>query len=216
MTSSSRATPASHLRLAVLLLAAGEGSRMGGHPKALLRNDGQTLLQRFSSSIQVFTPTQYIVVTGFHAEAIESEIEKLNSSLAHPIKVIQNPAPERGHSSSIRLGLESLMEEFDALLVALSDQPSIGIREIQELLDTFIKRENGEEIILPMVEGMRGNPVLFSRKAISEVLATPGMVCREYMDAHPDQVKTMLTSNQAFVMDVDTLEDIQTHKLSLT
>lgn len=216
MTSSSPSTQALHLRLAVLLLAAGEGSRLGTHPKALLRKDGHTLLQRFSSAIQVFAPSEYIVVTGFHAESIESEIERLNPSLAYSIKVIQNPNPERGQASSVRLGLESLKGAFDVLLVALSDQPEIGAREVQELLDTFRKLEIGEEIILPMVEGERGNPVLFSRKAISEVLATPGMACREYMDAHSDQVRVMLTSNRAFVMDVDSLEDIQLHKLSLT
>lgn len=216
MTSSSPSTPASRLRLAVLLLAAGEGSRLGTHPKALLRKDGQTLLQRFSSAIQGLAPTEYIVVTGFHAGAIEFEIEKLNASLAHPIKVIQNPAPEKGHASSVRLGLESLKWEFDVLLVALSDQPEIGVKEIQELLDSFLLREVGEEIILPMVEGRRGNPVLFSQKAISEILAIPGMVCRKYMDSHPQLVQAMLTSNQAFVLDIDTPEDIQRHKLSLS
>ena len=216
MTSSSPSTQASHLRLAVLLLAAGEGSRLGTHPKALLRKDGQTLLGLFSSAIQGFAPTEYIVVTGFHAKTIESEVQKLNASLAHPIRVIQNPAPVKGHSSSVRLGLESLKGEFDVLLVALSDQPEIGVREVQELLDAFLKRESREEIILPMVEGRRGNPVLFSRKAVAEILANPGMVCREYMDAYPDKVRAMLTSNQAFVMDVDTPEDIQHHKLSLT
>jgi molybdenum cofactor cytidylyltransferase len=216
MTSSSPSAQAKPLRLAVLLLAAGEGSRLGTHPKALLRKDGQTLLRLFSIAIQEFTPTEYIVVTGFHAQAIKSEIESLNGSLAYPIEAIQNPDPERGQASSVRLGLESLEGEFDVLLVALSDQPTIGMKEVQELLDEFLKRKIGEEIILPMVEGKRGNPVLFSRKAVAEILAIPGMVCRKYMDAHPDQVRAVLTSNQAFVMDVDTPEDIQLHKLSLT
>ena len=116
----------------------------------------------------------------------------------------------------MRLGLESIKEEFDVLLVALSDQPEVGVREVRELLVAFLNRETGKEIILPMMEGRRGNPVLFSRKAIAEILATPGMVCRKYMDTHPDKVRAMLTSNQAFVMDVDTPEDIQQHKLSLT
>jgi CTP:molybdopterin cytidylyltransferase MocA len=216
MTKSSLPTQVAPLRLAVLLLAAGEGSRLGKHPKALIRKDGLTLLQRFSSVIQELVPTEYIVVTGYHSEVIGSEIERLNLSLTHLIKVIQNPAPERGHASSVRLGLESFKGVFDVLLVALSDQPEIGVREVQELMDTFLRRETGKEIILPIAEGKRGNPVLFSQKAISEILAIPGMVCREYMDAHPDQVRPMLTSNRAFVMDVDTLEDIQLHKLSLT
>lgn len=215
MTSSNPFTPASQLRLAVLLLAAGEGSRLGAHPKALLSRDGQTLLQRFSDAIQGFNLIECIAVTGFHAEAIGSAIANLNPLLAYPIRTVQNPLPERGQPSSVRLGLESLQMNFDVLLVALSDQPEIGAAEVQELLDEFIKRETGEEIILPMVEGKRGNPVLFSYKVVSDMLNAPDMVCRAYMDSHPPRVRVLHTSNQAFVMDVDTPEDIQHYKLSL-
>jgi len=215
MTSSSLSTQTSPLRLAVLLLAAGEGSRLGSHPKALLGKDGQTLLERFSNAIQEFSLIEYLVVTGFHTEAIYSEVAKLNASLACPIKAIQNPIPERGQSSSVRLGLESLQGSFDVLLIALSDQPEVGVKEVQELLDEYDKREGSQEIILPVVKGKRGNPVLFSRKAVMDVLASPDMVCRKYMDTYPDLVRLMPTSNEAFVMDVDTPEDIQKHNLSL-
>ncbi|MCF8166501.1 MAG: nucleotidyltransferase family protein [Rhodoferax sp.] len=213
MTSSSPSAHDSQLRIAALLLAAGEGSRLGSHPKALLHRDGKTLLELFSSAIQGFSPVECIVVTGFHAQLIESEIAKMNTSLTHPMKIIRNGSPEEGQPSSVRLGLESLRTNFDALLVALSDQPEVGAKEIQELLDEYTKREVGQEIILPMVDGKRGNPVLFSYKAVLDVLAQPGMVCRDYMDSHPDKIRAMHTSNQAFVMDVDTPEDIQRHKL---
>lgn len=213
MTSSSPSAHDSQLRIAALLLAAGEGSRLGSHPKALLHRDGKTLLELFSSAIQGFSPVECIVVTGFHAQLIESEIAKMNTSLTHPMKIIRNGSPEEGQPSSVRLGLESLRTNFDALLVALSDQPEVGAKEIQELLDEYTKREVGQEIILPMVDGKRGNPVLFSYKAVLDVLAQSGMVCRDYMDSHPDKIRAMHTSNQAFVMDVDTPEDIQRHKL---
>ncbi len=215
MTSSSPSAAASELRLAVLLLAAGEGSRLGVHPKALICKEGHTLLRRFSSAIQGFKPVEYIVVTGFHSQAIEAEMESINASLVCSMRMIQNPAPEKGQPSSVRLGLESLREEFDVLLVALSDQSEVGKKEVQELLDEYLKRVSGQEIILPMVGGKRGNPVLFSRKAVSDILASPGMVCRIYMDAQPSKVKAMHTSNKAFVVDVDTPEDIQRYKLSL-
>ena len=215
MTSSSPSAQAKQLRLAVLLLAAGEGSRLGSHPKALLHRDGETLLQRFSNSTQGFHPVEYLTVTGFHAQAIASEVAHLNTRLEYPIRTVQNLSPERGQASSVRLGLESLKSEFDVLLVALSDQPEIGGAEIQDLLDEYVKRGASEEMILPIVNGKRGNPVLFSHKAISDVLKTPDMVCRAYMDAHPKQVRIMNTSKQAFVMDVDTPDDILRHKLSL-
>lgn len=214
MTRSGASAQIPKLRLAVLLLAAGEGSRLGSYPKLLLCKDGQTLLQRFSNAIEKLSPVEYLVVTGFHAQAIESEIAKLNTSLFHPIKAIRNCAPERGQSSSVRLGLQSLQADFDVLLVALSDQPEVGENEIQELLIAFSQRNSGEEIILPMVNGQRGNPVLFSAQAVLDVLAIPDMVCRTFMDAHPSQIRTLHTCNQAFVLDVDTPADIQKHQLS--
>ena len=216
MTSSNLITQTPSLRLAVLLLAAGEGSRLGGHPKALLRRNGQTLLERFSKAIQGFNPVECIAVTGFHAQAIESELTKLNKTLNHPIKSIRNATPEKGQPSSVRLGLESLQSEFDVLLVALSDQPEIGEKEIEELLGVFSERNSGEEIILPLVNGKRGNPVLFSKVAVLNTLKASEGVCRIYMDSHPEQVRIMDTENPAFVMDVDTPEDIHRYKLSLS
>ncbi len=215
MTSSSPSSQDSKLRIAVLLLAAGEGSRLGCYPKALLHRDGKTLLERFSSAIQGLSLVEFIVVTGFHAQLIESEIAKMNASLAHPMKMIRNISPEEGQPSSVRLGLESLQADFDVLLLALSDQPEVGVKEIQELLDEYAKREDGQEIILPMVDERRGNPVLFSYQAVSDVLSNSDMVCRTYMDTHPNKIRFMDTTNQAFIMDVDTPEDIQRHNLNL-
>jgi len=203
------------LRLAVLLLAAGEGSRLGGHPKALLRKDGQTLLSRFANAIQGFNLVECIAVTGFHAEVIEFELAKINATLNHPIQSIRNLTPENGQPSSIRLGLESLQSDFDVLLVALSDQPEIGAKEVEALLDVFSQRDSGKEMILPMVGSERGNPVLFSAAAVFNILKVPALVCRTYMDAHPEQLRIMDTQNRAFVMDVDTPQDIQRYKLSL-
>ena len=205
-------------RLAVLLLAAGEGSRLGSYPKALLKKRGLTLLQRFMESIEGFSPVELIVVTGFHAEVIESTLDELAvlmpPKMSSVMKVCRNLEPARGQAASVRLGLESLQSEYDVLLVALSDQPEIEAAEIQDLLDAFSVRSTDQEMLLPMVGTRRGNPVLFSRKAINAILAIPGMTCRPYMDAHPAQVGQMQTHKQAFILDVDTPEDIQMHQLT--
>lgn len=216
MTSSNLIDQTPALRLAVLLLAAGEGSRLGGYPKALLRKEGQTLLERFSNAIQAFHLVECIAVTGFYAQAIESELTRLNAAFNFPIKFIRNASPEKGQSSSVRLGLESLQSEFDVLLVALSDQPEIDALAVAELLKEFSQRILGEEMILPMVNGKRGNPVLFSKVAVLNTLKVPALACRGYMDTHPEQVRILDTQNPAFVLDVDTPEDIRRFKLSLS
>ena len=216
MTSLGKPSPHPNLRLAVLLLAAGEGSRLGSIPKALLALEGQSLLKRFCLRVQVLSPIELLVVTGFHAPAMETEVFQLKRELGLSIDWVRNPNPELGQSSSVRIGLESLKGDYDVLLVALCDQPAIEASEIISLLDQFEKRSDQEEIILPMFGQQRGNPVLFSKKVIEDILAIPAMVCRPFMDQHPELVRVFETENEAFVLDVDTTADIQRFNLKQT
>ena len=201
------------LRLAILILAAGEGSRLGGYPKALLKKDGDTLLKRFISSTQTLCPIETLVVTGFYSEKIEAEIQLLQQEIKSPITWVQNLNPAMGQASSVRLGITSLKSDYDVLLIALCDQPNIGADEIDALLEQFNQLSKGQEIVLPMVNQQRGNPVLFSRRVMNQILTTPEMVCRSYMDQHPEIVHGFITDNQAYVLDVDTLSDIQKLRL---
>ena len=197
------------LRLAILLLAAGQGSRLGSHPKCLLKKSAHSLLKRFCDSAKALHTIELVVVTGFHAQIIEEHLQSFQKDLNLPIKVVRNPNPEKGQTSSIRLGLESIVSDYDVLLVALSDQPEIGSAEIEALLTEFQTKDVEQEIILPMVNGQRGNPVLFSKKSIEAILLIPDMVCRPYMDAHPEKVRQFSTHHQAYLEDVDTVKDMQ-------
>ena len=198
-----------NLRLAILVLAAGEGSRLGGFPKALLEQGGVSLLERFCKVAQQFSPVEILVVTGFYSNQIQQEILSFKQDLQAPINWINNSHPELGQSSSVRLGLESLKNHYDALLIALCDQPNIDAPELSELLWQFGDRVAGQEIVVPIFDGQRGNPVVFSKMVIEKILAIPGMVCRPYMDQHPELVKQFTSNTQAYVLDVDIEEDIQ-------
>jgi molybdenum cofactor cytidylyltransferase len=209
MTISSEPSKSPNLRLAVLILAAGEGSRLGGYPKALLKKGGDSLLKHFVQSIQTLEPLETLIVTGFYSDQIEAEINLIKPDLESPISRVKNPHPELGQASSVRLGLESLKSDYDVLLIALCDQPDIGAQEIESLLEQYKHKDSYQEIILPIVNGQRGNPVLFSKLVIKKVLAIPGMVCRPYIDQNPGLVKTFVSDNQAFVLDVDTQNDLE-------
>ena len=186
-----------NLKLAIVLLAAGEGSRMGSIPKALLRQDGKSLLETFCASVDMINPVEFLVVTGFHAQAIEAELKRVGKTTNAAITVIHNSKSDQGQGSS-----------------CLSDQPHITNQELVVLLEQFAGRKDTEEIVMPQVRGQRGNPVLFSRKAVEAILSMPNMVCRPYMDQHPDLVKIYETDHAAFILDVDTDADIQ--KLGIT
>ena len=204
----------SNLSLAIVLLAAGEGSRMGSIPKALLRKDGKTLLEHFCRAVEPLRPLEFTVVTGFHADAIEAELAKQGKALGLTMTVVRNHQAEQGQGSSVRLALESLHSQYDVLVVCLSDQPNISNQDLTRLLEQFAVRGPGKEMLMPQVNGQRGNPVLFSRKAVESILAIPNMVCRLYMDENPNLVKIFETDDLAFIQDVDTEVDVQ--KLGIT
>jgi CTP:molybdopterin cytidylyltransferase MocA len=208
MTSLGKQSGSSHLRLAVLLLAAGEGSRLGLTPKALLQQDDQSLLSRFCQAITAFAPIEFLVVTGFYADSIEAELVKLKQNLGLPITDVRNPHPQRGQASSVRLGLESLKSNYDVLLLALCDQPLVGAMEIDALLKQFEQRDQSTEVVLPMIGEQRGKPVVFSHQVITDILAIPKMVCRPFMDQHPELVQIFATDNLAYIADVDTEADL--------
>jgi len=166
-------------------------------------------------AIQPFNPAEFIVVTGFHGEVIEQSLAQMDSPFSRSIRFLRNPTPEVGQASSVRLGIEGVNSNFDALMIALSDQPAITSAEIGQLISAFSQRSPGKEIVLPIVDGQRGNPVLFSKKALQNTVAIPDLSCRAYMDAYPEQVQLWHTNNTAFVCDVDTPEDMKKYQLDL-
>ena len=210
MTLSSKFPAETDLRVAVILLAAGEGSRMGSVPKALLKKNGKSFLECFCTAASQLNPVECIIVTGFHASEIETTFDGFKNFDQLPARIVRNPQPERGQASSVRIGLEALSNDYDVLIMALCDQPNVSYDELRELLNQFKLRNANQEIILPAVNGQRGNPVLFSKKVVSEILAIPEMVCRPYMDTHTGLIHIFETENKAFIQDVDTPDDILT------
>jgi molybdenum cofactor cytidylyltransferase len=187
-------------KLAILLLAAGQGSRLGNIPKALLKKEGTPLIQHFWQELSALNPIESISVLGFYAEQIEPLAKQYS-------RVVINQQADKGHASSVRLGLESLHTNFDLLLIALVDQPRITQVSVELLLNAF--EAQGEEIdaLVPTYQGQRGNPILMRRRAVLEILKTPEQVCREWLDHNPHRTLFYETSRDEFIADVDTPVD---------
>jgi CTP:molybdopterin cytidylyltransferase MocA len=191
------------LRVGAVLLAAGEGARLGGVPKCLLRLQGVPLINRHLIALSGGGIDEVVVVTGYHYSEIEPAVETF------PVTVVRNPHPEAGQQSSVRLGLEALGAKFDIVLIVLADQPLLSSAEFTELISAFKKRPPGAAIVYPEVQGQRGNPVVFSGELIAELLATQQKIgCRKFIDDHPELVHKYNTDNDRFILDVDTPEDL--------
>jgi CTP:molybdopterin cytidylyltransferase MocA len=191
------------LRVGAVLLAAGEGSRMGGVPKCLLSLAGVPLINRHLVAMSGAGIDYVVVVTGHYSEQIEPAVETF------PVTIARNPEPDAGQQSSVRIGIESLGPKFDLVIVALADQPLIGSDDLTELISAFKKRPPGTQILYPQVNGQRGNPVLFAGELIADMLTSGTQVaCRKFIDEHPQLVHVHETRNDRFIVDLDTRDDI--------
>ena len=67
------------LRIGAVLLAAGEGARMGGVAKALIRLQGVPLIRRHLVALSGAGVDEVVVVTGHAHEAVQAQIQGFRS-----------------------------------------------------------------------------------------------------------------------------------------
>lgn len=138
-----------------LVLAAGMSTRFGADKLAALL-DGRPLLQHVldAAADAGLNPRVVVVAAG------RTELEWRGA------RPVVNPAPQRGMSSSLQVGLEALADEADVerVLVLLGDQPRVAGETIGLLLAQ--PRDPGRPIVVPRYSGgAPGNPVLLERVA---------------------------------------------------
>jgi len=191
------------LRIGAVLLAAGEGARMGGVAKSLIRLQGVPLINRQLIALSGAGVDEVVVVTGHEREAVEAQVQSF------PVTLAYNPAYAEGQQGSVRVGLAALNGNFDAVFIVLADQPLIGSGDLTELVAAFKKRPAGN-VVVPVVNGQRGNPILLDADARAQILASDtNLGCRHLIERQPELVHVHETSNTRFVTDLDTLDDVQ-------
>ena len=193
-------------RVGGLVLAAGAGRRMGYRPKCLLQLEGLSLLERQLQALSLAGVSPLGVVLGHHAGRILQE-GVLSRWAA---QAVLNPCPDEGHVSSLRMGLQAMPLGLDAVLVALADQPLITASSIQAVLQAFAQRPAGTQLLQPFVEGLPGNPVVFSTSVMAQILTGDTLLgVRQWQQANPDAVYRWATPDAHFRLDVDNEQDRQ-------
>ena len=117
------------------------------------------------------------------------------------MKVLYNPHPEQGISSSLRIGLEDSLDA-DACLFTVSDQPWLTFETIESLVQTFVS--SGKGIACVCSNGHLGNPCIFSKNYYRELLALTGDAGgKRVVAAHLDDTDLLEVSDRKELTDID-------------
>jgi len=198
-----RATPsAGEKRIAAVILAAGESRRMGGPNKLLARVREKPLVRIAAEAALRSRAKPVVVVTGHDAEAIRRTLDKL------AVRFVHNPAYAEGLSTSLRAGISSLGPEVDGAVVLLADMPRVTAATIDRLIEAF-QPEEGAAIVVPTVNGRRGNPVLWGRKYFADLASIRGDTGgRDLIAANRIAVRE-IEIGEAAAVDLDTPEALR-------
>jgi molybdenum cofactor cytidylyltransferase len=147
------------VKCSAILLTAGKSTRMGSL-KALLPWKGTTLLQHQLSQFHLSKVDQLIVVLGYQSTKLLPYLENVSAQL------VWNEHYEMGKTESIKKGLLSLNENTDCIMIASVDQP-VSQALIDAMVTQFI--ETKSKIIIPVYNGKRGHPILFSSELLEEL-----------------------------------------------
>ena len=190
------------MKLACLVTAAGNSTRFG-EDKLRLPVGGQPMgVHALDVLRQVPFSFRMLVTSADKGYLIEAARDR-------GFAVVINPAPERGMSSSVRLGTEHIVKggAYDGILYAVADQPGLSAATVERLSNAFF--EEPHRIWAPEAEGKRGNPVIFPAMLFDELLQVTGdRGGRQIIAAHPELLRTVSAAPEE-LKDIDTKEDIQ-------
>ncbi|WP_120498492.1 NTP transferase domain-containing protein [Kiloniella sp. EL199] len=191
-------------KVTAILLAAGQSRRMGPENKLLQEWHGKPLVKWVADNIDESKVGHTIVVTGHEAGLV---VESLQSN---DVEYVHNPDFSEGLSTSLIKGLMAVPADSDAVLICLGDMPSIHSTQLNQLIKSY-DPENGAAICVPTFEGKRGNPVLWSRSFIPEMLNLKGdSGARHLLGNYPGDLQEVPMENTSVLSDIDTPEALST------
>lgn len=189
--------------IAILILAAGESSRMTDHIKQLLPWKGITLLQNAIQQANATIAVETFVVLGANKNEIQNRIDLENYS------IIQNDDWKSGIGSSISAAIKQFSKQdrtFDAILIMLADQPLIDTTYLNNMIALW--KKNSPKIIATKYKKRNGVPAIFSAvhhfalKSLNEDFGA-----KEIMQQHKNVILGVHPNGKE--IDIDTWQEYQ-------
>jgi len=196
-----------------VILAAGESSRMG-RDKALLpwpppsAGSPPTPDTFLSAAIRLFFShvDVVLVVAGKNEAALAPVVYANGASL------VVNPDPARGQFSSLRVGLQEVLNRGrDAAMITLVDRPPVRMETLQTLEAAFEQgtttTTHRKWAVIPEYQGKHGHPILAAREMMEAFLRAPQTSsARDVEHAHQSEIEYVPIDDPLVAVNIDTPE----------
>jgi len=196
-------------RIAAVVLAAGRSTRMGAVNKMIAEIGGKPLVRIAAEQALASRAAPVIVVTGHQRERIEAALAGLS------VRFVHNPDYAEGLGNSLKAGIAAVPEDADGAIICLGDMPQVDAALIDRLIVAF-DPERGALIVVPSIEGRRGNPVVWSRRFFHELMGIQGDIgARHLIGQYAEAVAEVSLAGDAALTDVDTPESLSAVKAEI-
>jgi molybdenum cofactor cytidylyltransferase len=185
---------------AILLLAAGEGSRFGG-AKQLADVGGEPMVRRVARLL-LETGMPVLAVTGAYAGDVEAVLEDL------PLHLVRCEDWHLGMGRSLAAGMRESMRLFaraSGVLVVLADQPLLDMALLRAMVGRHAQAP--DRILATAQHGVQGPPALFPRDCFDALAVLSGPHgARALLQRDASRVELFKARD---AIDVDTREDLE-------
>ncbi len=198
-----RARATAKPRIAAIVLAAGASSRMAPRHKLLIPGpDGRTMVARVVDHLLASTARPIIVVTGHREPEIRAALTGRDVQFVHAERHAD------GLAESLKSGLSALPEDAAATLICLGDMPLVASTAIERIIAAYDPDE-GRNIVVPTHDGNFGNPVLWDRRHVPDMMQLAGdQGARLLLKRHAEEIAEVPMDDDAVLRDFDTPESL--------
>jgi molybdenum cofactor cytidylyltransferase len=182
---------------------------MGAVNKMLAEIGGKPLVRIAAEQAVASHAKPVIVVTGHEQEKVEAALKGL------PVRLVHNSDYAEGLGTSLKAGIAVVPQEADAAIVCLGDMPQVDAALIDRLIGA-LDPERGALVVVPTIDGRRGNPVVWSRRFFHDLMSIQGDIgARHLIGSYAEAVVEIPVAGEAALTDVDTPESLSAVKAEI-
>lgn len=154
------------MRFGVIILAAGQSSRMGGAHKLLADVHGQPMIAHVAATAKALAAEASLMVTGRDADAV------VHACGGYDLALVYNPSYQEGLSTSLKAGIAALPDGLVGALILLGDMPLVKPGSCRLLLQAA--EVNYGDVIRAAHKGQAGNPVFLPSSLFEPISGLTG------------------------------------------